>query len=84
MAHELSILRSAQRAAVRVKPYPHLVLRDALAERHYRELVASYPADAVIVEHDRGRAEALREIEPNARYQIPAEVALEKKLLPPC
>jgi hypothetical protein len=60
VAHELSILRSAQRAAVRVTPYPHLVLRDALAERHYRE------------------------IEPNARYQIPAEVALEKKLLPPC
>ncbi len=80
MPDPYGILANARRADEQTTPFPHLVIREALPERHYRELEESYPADQLMVENDFYRSGELTTAMPNERYQISAAEALDGRL----
>lgn len=48
-SHRLSILSNARPADVLLDPYPHLVIRNALAPEVFSELEAQFPPDGLVV-----------------------------------
>lgn len=48
--HRLSILSQASQADLVLLPYPHLVVRNALAPDVYAELEASFPAEDIVLD----------------------------------
>ena len=83
MKNACSILGRARPLDVKLEPFPHLVIREALPERYYRELEECYPSDELVVANDRRGSIELGTAAPNERYQISAAEALDGELLAP-
>ena len=78
----LSVLARARPEDVRLEPYPHLVLRDALHPETYAQLAATYPKYKEVLKVSKGG----RRVDPNTRVDIRASMvasgAADKVLTP--
>lgn len=73
MGHRLSILQRATKADVNSKPFPHLILPNALPEDLYAELAASYPSPQAL---------GIATVESNARWNYGSRKIRKNKALP--
>lgn len=67
---EMSVLQRFSSASMRWDPFPHFVIDDALPQRTYDRLAASYPAVETIFSHATRKKDAA--IGENRRYDMPA------------
>ena len=73
----VSILAKADKGMIKKKPFPHLVIKDAIDEALYDQLASEFPSNAEIFSKDVQPDKSLRN---NARYQTSAATALESPL----
>lgn len=69
-----SVLRNAKPEDIILKPYPHIVIKDAVEEGLYKRLESQYPSTREILEKDVGPNDVLLN---NTRYQVSANKELE-------
>ena len=82
MFSSYSVLQNADKALLVKKPFPHIVIRNCLDQELYEKLESSYPSDELIANANLHRFPSGLKSE-NARTDISASVALEKKDLLP-
>lgn len=74
MVYASSVLRNANRADIRINPFPHIVIENCLPQDSYNELSGTYPSDETILRLS-GAAEKYY-IRQNHRYDLCAHRAL--------
>tara|TARA_Y100000310_G_scaffold333165_1_gene410145 strand:+ start:327 stop:1067 length:741 start_codon:yes stop_codon:yes gene_type:complete len=73
----LSILAKAKPEDIRIYPYPHIVIRNAIDEPLYNQLAKEYPSIEEIWKKDTGPNNKLLS---NTRYQVSSNTPLESTL----
>jgi hypothetical protein len=69
----LSVLQAAGKSDIRLSPYPHIIIRDALPAALCEQLIAEYPAlDVLGVDPTRN----------NVRWSVPGKQVLENPAIP--